>query len=73
MSKYVFEHILVAEEKYGRPILNTEHVHHLNGIKNDNEPENLVVLDPKDHDTFSVRHALQARIRELEKKLNQGT
>lgn len=40
-GKYVMEHIVVMEEKIGRPLLPGENVHHLNGVKNDNRPENL--------------------------------
>jgi hypothetical protein len=43
------DHRLVAEEKYGRPILKGEHVHHLNGIRDDNRPENLVVMAAREH------------------------
>lgn len=45
----VYEHIVVMERLLGRPITREEHIHHRNGIRSDNRPENLELLDPREH------------------------
>lgn len=40
-SPYVFEHILVVESMIGRYLIDGETVHHRNGVRDDNRPENL--------------------------------
>ena len=39
-GSYVFEHVLVMEEMLGRYLLPGENVHHRNGVRDDNRPEN---------------------------------
>jgi len=40
-SPYVFEHMLVAGELLSRRLVDGESVHHINGLRGDNRPENL--------------------------------
>lgn len=71
LSRYTAEHTMVAEKKYGRKVLADELVHHLNGIRDDNRPENLVIIKRKGHETWTYVRSLQARIKELEQLLCQ--
>jgi hypothetical protein len=66
----VYEHRLVAEKKIGRLLEKTEIVHHLNGVKDDNRPENLAVIENNSKHVsmgISYKSILQNRIKELEK------
>jgi len=60
------EHRLVWEQTHKREIPKGWIVHHLNGIKSDNRPENLIAVPEKKHNKMTFINALQKRIRELE-------
>lgn len=53
-----FTHRRVAEKKVGGRLRRGVHVHHVNGNKTDNRPNNLVVLEPAIHARV---HAVERR------------
>ena len=54
---YVAEHRLVMEKKLGRLLESWERVHHINGVRHDNDPGNLELWKLKSAHPGGIREA----------------
>lgn len=64
---YCREHISVWEKVHNQPLPRNQIIHHLNGIKSDNRPENLIAMKQGEHINQTMPY--KKRIRELEVKI----
>ena len=69
---YQREHIVVWEQTYGKPLPKGWVVHHLNGVRDDNRPENLLAISRREHHNLGVLATFyRQRIRALEQQLQE--
>ena len=65
-KRLVFEHMLVWEKAQGRSLPFNWTIHHINGIRDDNRPGNLLACPKGNHHYALLLQSLRTRIRALE-------
>jgi len=69
--RYQAEHIVVWEQSNNKPLPKGWVVHHYNGIRDDNLPENLFGMPRKQHSLKQAFEPYEKRIQELEDELRK--
>jgi len=58
------KHVILMELKIGRRLLPTECVHHINGVRTDNQIENLQLMTKSEHSKLHGVHSVKHKRRE---------
>ncbi|MEK6883557.1 MAG: HNH endonuclease [Nanoarchaeota archaeon] len=56
-NNYIRKHRLIMEQYIDRYLTEDEHIHHINGIKDDNRIDNLQIVNIKEHGSLEGRKA----------------
>lgn len=70
-DNYVKEHIIIWEKANKKLLPKDWIIHHLNGVKDDNRPGNLIAIPKVKHHVELVNQALKKRIYDLEEKIKR--
>lgn len=71
VNGYVLKHILAWEAANSRQVPEGYVIHHINGIRSDNRPENLLAMPKRNHSPALNIKQIQSRLRQVEAELRR--